>query len=320
MKIFIKITLVMVDCTKNLYEILNVSPHASFDEIKRAYKKLVRIYHPDVNKSNDADIKFKLLNNAYDILSDEEKRRNYDNILNITNKNFYKKDEKKDPEKKEYKEIKKTLYEYKKTIAPDENSIIKEVKISKKVALFGTTRTVNILNTQKCPKCLGKKFINGARCSFCLGEGEKKEHKKIEASIKKDVQNNEYIYIGKINSSALYDKKLFLKVVIEPPQKLYFEGENVLIKVQIPLYDAILGINKEVYIEQAGFIKFEIPPLTKPNTRIPLKIEQKNKINPIKYYATIEVIFPETLSKEEKILYDKIRSLNSREEDICRQI
>ena len=103
-------------------------------------------------------------------------------------------------------------------------------------------------------------------------------------------------------------------------QKLYFEGDNILIKVQIPLYDAILGTKKEVYIEQAGFIRFEIPPLTKPNARIPLKIEQGYMKESIRYYATIEVIFPETLSKEEKILYDKIRSLNSREEDICRQI
>lgn len=40
----------------------------------------------------------------------------------------------------------------------------------------------------------------------------------------------------------------------------------------------------------------------------------------IRYYATIEVIFPETLSKEEEILYDRIRKLNNREEEICRQI
>lgn len=322
----------MVDCTKNLYEILGISPFASSDEIKKAYKKLVRIYHPDVNKSLDADIKFKLLNNAYDVLSDEVKRKNYDNILNITNKNFYKKENENKPDKKENnlfaqnREQKKEAFVYKNAnekfdeILKDKNSVIQEVRISKKESLEGTTRTVNILNTQKCPKCSGKKFINGARCSFCLGEGEKKEHRKIEVDIKKNVQNNEYIYVGKINSSALYDKKLFLKIIIEPPQKLYFEGDNILIKVQIPLYDAILGTKKEVYIEQAGFIRFEIPPLTKPNARIPLKIEQGYTRESIRYYATIEVIFPETLSKEEEILYDRIRKLNNREEEICRQI
>ena len=63
----------MANCTKNLYEILEVSCFATVDEIKVAYKKLVRIYHPDVNKGKDAEINFKLLNNAYEILSNEER-------------------------------------------------------------------------------------------------------------------------------------------------------------------------------------------------------------------------------------------------------
>ena len=133
----------MVDCTKNLYEILGISPFASSDEIKKAYKKLVRIYHPDVNKSLDADIKFKLLNNAYDVLSDEVKRKNYDNILNITNKNFYKKENENKPDKKENnlfaqnREQKKEAFVYKNAnekfdeILKDKNSVIQEVRISK---------------------------------------------------------------------------------------------------------------------------------------------------------------------------------------------
>lgn len=60
------------------YETLGVSKDASADEIKRAYRKLARKYHPDVNTGSDADAKFKAAGAAYDVLSDPEKRANYD--------------------------------------------------------------------------------------------------------------------------------------------------------------------------------------------------------------------------------------------------
>jgi len=62
----------------SLYETLEVSQNATADEIKKAYRKLARKYHPDVNKSPEAEEKFKEINGAYEILSDEEKRKKYD--------------------------------------------------------------------------------------------------------------------------------------------------------------------------------------------------------------------------------------------------
>ncbi len=64
---------------KNFYEVLGVSKSASADEIKSAYRKLAKQYHPDLNKDNpDAATKFKEINEAYEVLSDETKRANYD--------------------------------------------------------------------------------------------------------------------------------------------------------------------------------------------------------------------------------------------------
>lgn len=64
---------------KDFYEVLGVSKTASSDEIKSAYRKLAKKYHPDLNKDNpDASAKFKEVNEAYEVLSDETKRSNYD--------------------------------------------------------------------------------------------------------------------------------------------------------------------------------------------------------------------------------------------------
>src|SRR5262247_3370656 len=63
---------------RDYYEVLGINKGASNDEIKKAYRQLARKFHPDVSQEAEAETKFKEINEAYEILSDEQKRTMYD--------------------------------------------------------------------------------------------------------------------------------------------------------------------------------------------------------------------------------------------------
>ena len=71
----------MSDGERSYYDVLGVVPNASQDDIKRAYRRLAKAYHPDVNRDPDADARFKEINEANQILSAPDRRAQYDGLV-----------------------------------------------------------------------------------------------------------------------------------------------------------------------------------------------------------------------------------------------
>lgn len=213
---------------KNYYEILEISTDATTVEIKTAYRKLARKFHPDINKTPEAIEKFKEITQAYETLSNPQKREQY-NILNGIFKNTQQTTSSKKAEEeyrnstsKNNKNTTKTttstttqtpktktrsqfsilkIFKYwstkfKKNQRTKENkkpkkgdNITTDITITPEEVITGSKRIIHILTTQTCPKCLGHRFINGGKCPNCNGTGEISKRKKITVTIPKGIKD-----------------------------------------------------------------------------------------------------------------------------------
>ena len=73
----------MAEGKRSYYEVLDVGPHASQEDIKKAYRKLAKAYHPDVNRDPGAGARFKEINEANRVLSEPDRRAEYDRTVVI---------------------------------------------------------------------------------------------------------------------------------------------------------------------------------------------------------------------------------------------
>jgi len=156
----------------DLYETLGVDRDASFDDIKKAYRKLARSYHPDVNPDPEMAEKFKEITAAYEVLSDPDKRQNYDvggnGFGGFNNGGFGFSDimdaffgggQQRGPRPRN---------------RPGQDALIR-VEVDLMEATFGCERDLNVETAITCNKCNGTGCANNSKprtCDICKGRGE----------------------------------------------------------------------------------------------------------------------------------------------------
>lgn len=162
---------------RDYYEVLGVGKDASAEDIKKAYRKLARQYHPDVNKEADAEAKFKEVKEAYDVLSDDGKRSTYDRYGHVDPNAgmggaggadfggfgdifdmFFGGGGRRDPN------------------APQRgNDLQYTMTIEFKEAVFGKETEITIPRTETCDTCHGSGAKPGTQphtCTVCRGSGQ----------------------------------------------------------------------------------------------------------------------------------------------------
>lgn len=168
---------------KDYYETLGVNKNASADEIKSAYRKLAKKYHPDLNKDNpEAAEKFKEVNEAYECLGDEQKRKNYDQFGSADgNQGFngfggfgngggfggsFNMDD--------IFNMFSGFGSSNANMGMQGEDLQIQLNLSFEEAVFGCTKTFNINRVESCSKCNGTGAKNGTEfttCSDCNGTG-----------------------------------------------------------------------------------------------------------------------------------------------------
>lgn len=320
----------------NYYVILGISSTANVTEIKSAYKKLAIQYHPDKNPG--LEDKFKEINEAYSVLSDEKKRADYDSKLSFSS--TFKRWGHAFGESTVAKDFGKS---YKKE--PPAGELLRHLlRVSLKDCLDGAKIEKSIEYDAKCPLCDGtgartrkvcrvcngvaavKKIVNGEYvvvqcdnchssgyiiddvCLHCKGESTIRKTQTIKITIPVGSKTGDVIKLSGLGHAGKFggarsDLHLYIEQIDD--DKFKRKGNDLHIKYDVSPLDLILGKVFDLDTPNGNVI-VTIPSSTQPTAKI--RIKEKG-VDGGDLYVGFNIVIPTQLSDDEIELYTKLRNL-----------
>lgn len=336
---------------RDYYEVLGLNKNATESEIKAAYRKLARKYHPDVNpKDKTAEEKFKEVNEAYEVLSDADKRKRYDQL----GQNWKAGEEFRPPPGWQeanvefgdigdmfgagagtsgFSDFFEALFGGRRGAGPRSarggpgfamrgRDIEAEIELILEEAHRGSTRSITLQTTEVCPECRGTgSKDNKTTCPTCRGAGATRRPKTLEVTIPPGVRDGSVIRLGgqgEPGANGAQSGDLFLRVRIRPHRLFDVTGDNdVQIELPVAPWEAALGAKVTVPTLE-GPVEMTIPAGTQAGQRLRLRGQGLNRRGGGRgdQYAKLKIVNPPTLTPAEREQFEKLRSasqFNARE-------
>lgn len=329
---------------KDFYSALGVGRSASDKEIRSAYRKLARKYHPDVTPDDrTAEARFKEITAAFEVLSDADKRKKYDKYGerwehaeeieemqrrqrsafggrgagNAPNGNWSFEGSGGD-----FGSIFDNLFRRERggprgaTASRRGQDVETPVEVTLEEAFRGTTRTVRLQTPETCPTCSGSGEIAGAVCHTCGGAGQVMKDSRLEVDVPAGVKTGSRVRIagkGRPGAGNGPAGDLYLVVTALPHARFERKGDDLYEDVPVPYLDAILGGEVEVPTID-GRVALRIPELTQNGRQFRLGGKGMPALGGARrgdLFARVRIQMPDAISPEEREHFESLRTLRA---------
>jgi len=322
------------------YEILGLSRAATKDEIKAAYRKAARLNHPDLKAKTEkveAEEKFKKINEAYEVLSDPEKREKYDrygeNFRNVQTRqpssDFNQQNQKQDyytwdqGEPDGFSDFFESLFgnagthssgggfrQQRSTRGQDVES---QLQLTLEEAFFGGQKSIQYSRRSICQTCGGEGAVNQRACPSCGGTGYSTNVKLLDVKIPAGLKDENKIRLkGQGGEGSAEGKRgdLLLTVKILPHALFVLNGNNIETNLKIRPEQAVIGAQITVPSID-GEVMITVPPMSHNGQKLRLRSKGWLTKSGVRGDQTVEIRIdiPASLSPEEQKAYQTLMNL-----------